>query len=401
MKKYFEYMDDRKVSDTLHQRLLKLEAPRKRPAAWKKYSAVAAALVLVCGIGGFSVWAAGVNGRTNPLPVYPSGDQAVPELADESIPDIAVVEPGDVTEPGMKTIGGYEVRGADNGPDTVVAYYMLPYIEYGTSQDVSAMSLDWDVPPGCTKRDLTGEDFAALFCKEENLSFHLGWTGYTLTGWAAWNEDGSLWGMFLYGYKGPMDHFEFAFLSGDMYPPTCIAYGDGKVNELWWDTPVTAYGHDGEYGCSRRVEFLKGGYGFRFDITGTDVEATDFLVSRLVRYLCDYSPFGVGNGFAPDAVTSDGAVLAHPWEADPGSSVGEPNWEDSEPAPSYTVTNPFPSDAVFSAANPGTASVPDYDSDCPYCGDGTVHTHPYDPQEAADPSYNAPAGQLPDSTNCD
>lgn len=362
MNKYVEYMDDIRVSDTLHQRLLDLDAPPKRPAAWKRYGGIAAALVLVCGLG---AWGLGHSGWNAIADSFTPTATTVPEAAVDPQPDIATVEPGDIVEPGMKTIGGYEVRGEDAGPDTAVSYFMLPYIEYGMSKAVSEMSLDWDVPPGCTKRDLSGEDFAALFCKEENLSFHLGWTGYELTGWAGWYEDGSLWGMFVNGHKGPMDHFEFAFTAGDTYPPTCIGYGDGVVNELWWDTPVTAYGHDGEHGCGRRVEFLKGGYGFRFDITGTDVEATDFLVSRLVRYLCDYSPFGIGNRFAPDAVTADGAVLAHPYEASPGYSVGEPNWEDG---------------------------VPQEDGGCPYCADGAIHTHPYDPNRAVDPGYDAPAG---------
>ena len=58
MKQYIEYMDNIKASDTLHQRLLNLETPKKRPAAWKKYGAVAAALALVAGVGvfPFTLW---------------------------------------------------------------------------------------------------------------------------------------------------------------------------------------------------------------------------------------------------------------------------------------------------------------------------------------------------------
>lgn len=363
MKQYFEYMDDRQVSDTLHQRLLGLEAPTKRPAAWKKYGGMAAALLLVCGIGAWGLGHGGwdaLAGRFQPA--------SHPESVDQGRPDIAPEDPGASVEPGMKTIGGYEVQQGE-----MVSYYMLPYIEYGKAGSQTQLALDWDVPPGSVKRELTQADFAALFGGEDALSTHLGWGGWEITGWAAWKADGSFWGAFINGYKGPLDHFELAFTAGDVLPPTCIAYGeDGVVNQIW-DVPVTAWGHDGRDGCDRRVEFLHDGYGFRFDITGSDVDSTCNLVSRATRLI-------LVDGVAADSLTADGAVLAHPWEADPNYSVGEPTWNDS---------------------------VDGYDADCPYCVDGTVHTHPYNPQEALDPSYNAPgkgeddpgAGSLPDGTD--
>ncbi len=338
MKQYKKYMDNIQASDTLHQRLLDLEAPAKRPAAWKKYGTAAAALVLVAGVGGFGAWAAHNNNLEKPLPPYPAGYQENrPELGG---PDIAVEGPGESLEPGMKTIGGYEVRQGE-----MMAYYMLPYIEYGMADDMTQMALDWDVPPGSVKRDLTQADFAALFGGEDALSVHLGWGGYEITGWAAWTADGSFWGAFINGYKGPLDHFEFAFTAGDVLPPTCIAYGeDGVVNQIW-DVPVTAWGHDGRDGCGRRVELLHDGYGFRFDLTATGAGQAEELVSRATRLI-------IVDGVAADSITADGAVLAHPWEADPNYSVGEPNWNDG---------------------------ADEYDSDCPYCADGTVHTHPHNP----------------------
>ena len=316
MKKYLEYMDERTVSDTLHQRLLGLETPKKRPAAWKKYGAAAAALVLVCGVGGFGAWAAHINRFDHPLPPYPAGVQGTqPELGDVGQPDIAPEEPGNVTEPGMKTNGGYEFTDGE-----MTSYFFLPYIEYAKNRDQYQSMMDWDAPWGCTKRTLTAEDLNALFGGEQTLSAHLGWEGYEFRCWAAWYEDGSLWGMFIDGYKGSMDHFEFAFTTGNVYPPTCIGYGEGKVNELW-DVPVTAWSYDGKDGCHRRVEFLKDGCGFRFDITGSDAGQTEDIVSRVVRWV-------LVEGVAMDSVTADGAAPAHPYEADPGYSVGEPNQED-------------------------------------------------------------------------
>lgn len=343
MKQYKKYMDNIQASDTLHQRLLNLEAPAKRPAAWKKYGAAAAALALVAGVGGYGAWAAHINSLDSPLPPYPAGYQEKgPEMAE---PDIAVEGPNESLDPGMKTIGGYEVYGEDRGPNTAVSYYMLPYIEYGKAASQTQMALDWDVPPGSVKRDLTQADFAALFGGEDALSVHLGWGDYEITGWAAWTADGSFWGAFINGYKGPLDHFELAFTAGDVLPPTCIAYGeDGVVNQIW-DVPVTAWGHDGRDGCGRRVELLHDGYGFRFDLTATGAGQAEELVSRATRWI-------IVEGMAADSITADGAALAHPWEADPNYSVGEPNWNDG---------------------------ADEYDSDCPYCVEGAAHTHPYDP----------------------
>ena len=357
MKKYVEYMDNRKVSDTLHQRLLNLKAPKQRPAAWKKYGAAAAALALVVGVGAYGLGQGGWNALTAGF--RPNSN---PEIADLGGPDIATADPGGLETPGTKTNGGYEVTDGE-----MVSYFFLPAIEYGMAGDMAELALDWDLPKGSTRRDLTQEDIAALFGKAETLSDHLGWGGYEITGWAAWYEDGSFWGAYINGYKGPLDHFELAFTAGNTYPPTCIAYGDsGVVNEVW-DVPVTPWGHDGQDSVSRRVEFLHDGYGFRFDLTGSDRDQADNLVSRITRWL-------IVEGVAAQDVSTDGAVLAHPYETDPNFSVGEPNWEDG---------------------------ASDYDSDCPYCADGTAHTHPYDPGKPAEVvSPKGPddpgAGNLPD-----
>ena len=355
MKRYSEYMDKIEASDTLHQRLVELETPKKRPAAWKKYGAAAAALVLAAGIGAWGLSRGGWGALMDNF--HPTGDwkdlvdhfdpaigTVTPEIA-----DIASEDPGHAPESGMKTIGGYEVVHGGEGPETMVSYYFLPYIEYGMAKNRSEMALDWDLPMGSTQRDLTQADIAALFGGEKNLSDHLAWGDYELSGWAAWYEDGSLWGAFLNGYKGEQDRFEFAFVTGDHYPPTCIAYPNG-VEQKIWDLTVTAWGYDGPNGYDRRVEFLYGGCGFRLDLTAAGMEQAEVLVSRLVRWVAV-------EGLGLDTLASDGAVLAHPWEADPNWSVGEPNWEDGVPA----------------------EDSDDFYCDCPYCADGTVHTHPYDP----------------------
>lgn len=215
MKQYFEYMDNVEVSDTLHQRLLELEAPAKRPIPWKKYGAVAAALALVCGVGAWGLSGGFPFAANRDLPRM---ETVAIESNEIGQPDIAPAEPGDVAEPGMKTIGGYEVQQGE-----VVSYFMLPGIDYGMADEMAQVSMDWDVPPGSTKRDLTQADLAALFGGEDALSTHLGWGGYELSGWAAWYEDGSFWGAYINGimpnYGAAPRELEFAVTAGQLPPP--------------------------------------------------------------------------------------------------------------------------------------------------------------------------------------
>lgn len=310
MKRYQTFMDGVKAPDTLHQRLVELKQPGRRPAAWKKYATAAAALALVVGVG---AW-----GLSGGFPFAANRDLPLTELHGENgvigEPDIALVEPGDAAGTGRRTLGGYEVA-----EDGMAAYYVLPYIDYGEVEGAE-MALDWDVPLGSVKRDLTREDIAALLGGEDALTTHLDWGGYELTGWAAWCEDGSFWGAYVQGHGGELDHFELAVTAGQM-PPTCIAY-PGSVEQEINGVTVTADKHDGAYGCSRRVSFMKDEYGCRFDLTGTDRERDEERVSRLVRQIVD-------GGVEADRLSSDGAVLAHPWEADPNTGVGESNWNDS------------------------------------------------------------------------
>ena len=350
MKRYNDYMDNLEVSDTLHQKLTELETPNKRPAAWRKYGAAAAALALVAGVGAYGLNRGGWNALMDNF--KPNGNwsalvdhfdpaiEAAPEIA-----DIASEDPGQVTEPGMQTIGGYEVVHEGEGPETMVSYYFLPYIEYGMSGNRSEMALDWDVPQGSTTRNLTPSDITALFGKENALSDHLAWGGYRLSGWAAWYEDGSLWGVFLNGERGEQDRFEFAFVTGDHYPPTCIMYGDGVTNEIW-DVSVTAWGYNGQDGYTRRVEFLNDGCGFRFDLTAADQGQAAELVSRLVRWIAV-------EGLERDTLTPDGAMLAHPWEADPNYSVDEPIYDEDMPDEDGVVmTTPYNPNMMAEAKAP-------------------------------------------------
>lgn len=355
MKKYMEYMDSVRASDTLHQRLLGLEAAGKRPTPWKRYGAVAAALALVVGLGGYGMH------YYNTM-VNPRGDkflEATLAFDPEVHPDIAVVEPGDVAEPKEKTLGGYEIT-SGSGSSAMVTHYILPYIEYGTVEAAQGkITLDWALGEGYTEGPVSREDIAALLGGEDVLSDHLDWGGYELFGWRYDRADGTPGLIMLSGYKGELDHFEFSLMYGEL-PPTCIAYPDSVTQEIRGLT-VTADKFDGGRGCDRRVSFMKDDWGYRFDVTATDARQAELLVSRLVCRIADQ---GVT---CPDwdggYTCSNCGQFVPAGEKHSHTFVGE--GEIPEFVPDY--------DPTYEDGLPG------YDSNCPYCADGTVHTHPYDP----------------------
>lgn len=334
MNEYKSYMDRVNVSDEFHQKLLDLQ-PRKKPSrtVWVKYGAVAACAALLIGVGAWGMSRGGVDplgGEGPAVDIVPGADVepvpcAAPSAPVESQGAIAEVidlapEDPDGAEPGMKTIEGYETRETRAGVDVAV-YHVLPWIDYGTED--SAAAADWDIPKGAVRRDLSQQEIVAFLGGTEAVDLHLDWSCYELTGWAAWYEDGSFWGTYLHGYKEPMDHFEFAVTAGQL-PPTCFVF-PGSVEQEVWGLTVTADKYDGENGCSRRVSFMKDGYGYRLDLTAADApEDAEKLVSRAVTWIAN----GEGLNFS---ISQDGAVSPSP---DPGFSVGEPNWNDARPASS-------------------------------------------------------------------
>lgn len=308
MNQYKTYMDRVTVSPEFHEKLLKLEAPEQSRAPWVKYTAVAACAALLLGVGVWGLGARLEKERWKDLVINfhpfsssdgPGADADPVQCAAPSAPaesseaiEIAPVE-GDGIEPGMKTIQGYETRETRAGVDVAV-YHVLPWIDYGSANEAAAVSLDWDIPEGATRRDLSGSEITTLLGGADGVNLHLDWSAYELTGWGAWYEDGTFWGAYLMGWKGPMDHFEFAVTAGQL-PPTCIVFG-GSVEQEIWGVTVTADKYDGKDGCSRRVSFLKDGYGYRFDLTATGApEEAERLASRAVTYVA----VGDGLNFVP------------------------------------------------------------------------------------------------------
>lgn len=325
MEKYKEYMDGVTVSDVLHRRLLELEAPAKRPIPWKKYGSMVAALVLVLGLG---AWGLSRGGAWDALAAnFQPAANVMPEIADEPEPalDIAIEEPGGEVPPGQKAFGGYEVRGEENGPDTVVAYYLLPYIEYGaTSGPTADYSL---VPPDGGLRGATRDDALALVGGEDALTAHLNWGACEFRGAVGFEADGTVWMMSLWG-EGTDTAFSLE-LSPNCLPPTCcVVMGEERTITDVWGVEVCGVNNAGAYGntergvfmdVSREVEFIANGVGCRLKVYGTQDRAVEELVSRFVRW-------AILEGLNLSGISPEGAA---PLDMDPNYSVGEPNWNDS------------------------------------------------------------------------
>ena len=337
MKKYKEYMDGVNASDTLHKKLKRLEASKKKPVAWQKYGALAAALVLVIGLG---AWGAGreKNAISSGTTEVGAEIQSEPAIA----PSIGSGAPSS----GTATMGGYEIASGET-----VAYYMLPYIEYGEVEQESVA--DIALPVGVTRRDLTNEELLALLGGEANLTAHLNWGGYEVSAFAMLNRDGSLWLLNINGSKGDtgLEHFSLE-VSPEQLPPSCLYYMSSKLNNIWGHE-VYAESYDSLDGSSRRVSFLDEGYGYRFEIAGFKSGEINELVSRLVRFII------AGDGLLLNQnldVPADGPgeVCTTP-SAAPSNSVGEPNFED---APHTEPCEPVEK-ANTSAYDPSASNKPE------------------------------------------
>ena len=357
MRQYKNYMDHVKVSGALHRRLTELEGPGKRPVPWVKYASLAAALALVCGLGG--------GGGQLAACFMPT---AAPELGVEPTggPDIALEEPGDAAQPGIRTLGGYEVA-----EDGAAAYYVLPYIEYGPPSG-SVMNSSLARPDG-ELRDAGRDDVLALVGGEEALTAHLNWGECEFRGTVGFEADGTVCMMSLWG-EGADTAFSLEVSPGRI-PPTCyVVIGEERTITDVWGVEVSGVNRAGAYGdaergvymdVSRELQFIAKGVGCRLKVYGTQDQAVEELASRFVRW-------AVLEGLDLSAISPDGAK---PVEASPDYSVGEPNWDDS--GEGWT---------------------------CPGCGvyieAGVKHDHTQDggtDTPAYDPSYNAPGKAVPEA----
>lgn len=356
MRGYQKYMDQIEVSGALHEKLTALEGPARRPV-WK-YSVAIAALALIVGLGGFgAARAAGVD-SWDALRALVWGlpeddwtvmarsfapDAGTAEAEGENDIDLALEDPGDAGTYGRdaaKSAGGYEVRGAENGPETTVSYYMLPWIDY--QEPSGAVMADYSLaPPDGGTREASREDFLALLgCDKDALAVHLNWGGYTLSGTVGFNAGGSVCMASLYG-QSDQGEFHLELSPGRMPPQCCVVEGRPSATTDVWGVEVTGTKNvgmigDGERGIyldvSRRAEFFAHDVGVRFTAYGTEDEAVEEMVARFVRW-------AVLEGLDPSKLTPEGALVpapaaqgsTDPYELDPTYGV-ETGTEPSGPA---------------------------------------------------------------------
>ncbi len=347
MKRYREYMDSVRVSPRFHETLIHLAAPVRKPA-WRRYGALAAALVLALGLGGFGL------ARSLSSPAESGAGTGEPEIGTEtaadasgsaadSAADIAMESPAGAGD-GTETIGGYEVQEGD-GAESTVSYFVLPYIAYGET-DVGVAGDYSLVPPDGGFRDAAVDDFLAILgCSEEALDLHLGWGGCTLSGRLGFNADGSAACAYLFGAS---DECEFEVeLCPDRLPPLCcVELGLEVTTTDVFGVEVAGMKNVGirvdtdrdvTFDKSLRTEFLAHGVGVRCTFYGGDEEALALLMSRFVRWavvegldLSGVSPEGVA--FPEDSGGTDAA-------ADTGDAADRKEWD-----PSYGVDEPSGAD---------------------------------------------------------
>lgn len=328
MKKYKDYMDGITSPDTLHEKLKHLNSTPKKSQSWRKYGTIAAALVVVLGLGGWGLSRVSSNELGGEIPaVAPETAVSEPAIVPGKAPPVPMPN-----SPGMEMMGGYEVRYGE-GENATVAYFCLPYIQYGEGEEQA--TVDMALPVGVFRRDLTAEEIAALFGGSNNLISHLDWNDYTIYAHAMLNRDGSLWMLCVTGIKGDtgLEHFSLEVMPGDFMPADCTFYPNSVLNNIW-ERDVMASSYDGEFASSRRVSFEDRGYSYRFSIVGADVEAITERVSRLVRWVIA----GDGLRFAPASAEpippAGGEQTTLPY--DPNAAVSQ--GPDVGPIPTPTPT---------------------------------------------------------------
>ena len=278
------------MADSVFARRDKYAAERK--IAVKKTVSGVMALILVLGLGAWGLFrgdGGALAGNTELGEPMETGEP-IGETADIAIePGVAPPVPMP-NSPGMEMMGGYEVNCGET-----VAYYFLPLIKYGETEETA--SADIALPVGVYRYDLTEEELLALLGGETNLAMHLDWGGYEVEAFAMLNRDGSLWMLNICGSKRDtgLEHFSLEVSPGQL-PPSCLYYAKSELNNIW-ERDVWAESYDSEMASSRRVSFIDRDYGYRFQITGTDIEAISERVSRLVRFIIA----GGGLHFTPDA----------------------------------------------------------------------------------------------------
>lgn len=273
MKKYKEYMDTVEASDAFQQRLKELNAP-KRPAAWRKYGALAAALVLVVGVGAFGLSRLSPNTELGPEEM--AGTVEIAPAVDPSLDDPSV--------DGMLTGGGYEIISGE-----VAAYYILPYIEY--QDEAAGLAADYSIASlGALSREANWEDVWVLCGGPYNAEHHLGWTADLNFGGVVWFEENSPCAACIYGANQEVAFSVELMVGGEI--PDCVRLPeDSYVTTQFGGITIRGLKNCGyrvdngvEMRESRKVSFYANGIGCKMTIYGLDGAQVEELAARFVRW---------------------------------------------------------------------------------------------------------------------
>ena len=338
MKRYKDYMDGVEVSDTLHQRLTELEPPQKRPAAWKKYGAAAAALLLVAGVGAWGLsrsqggWGALMdnfkpNGDWDALTDHFDPAAGTAEVSREDIgePDIADEDRSGASE--KHTGGGYEVVHG-SGPNAMVSYFVLPYLNWADASAQPQTAMDYALaPPSAIRRNASLDDVLAFAGGQRAMADHLLWDGLDWGGLFWLQDDGTPCAAGLSASGKGLEFYLEVMKGGNV--PSCIVFPeDSYERSTWGGVEITALKNGGymvtddgvELREKREVSFFFDGVGYKLTLYADDAARADELCARFVRYAVD-------GGLDLNSLTADGTAPAY--RAGPtGYSVGEPNYED-------------------------------------------------------------------------
>jgi hypothetical protein len=285
MKRYREYMDTVEVSPELHEKLMGLSAPKRTPS-WKRYGAIAAALVLVVGIGALGQSA--LNHRGNSERYTTEGT------------DLALLQPGDdiVETDDNQTDGGYEVT-----REGLTSYYILPAIVY--NEETAGASADYSLAePGSLSRSATLEDVKALL-DGADMGVHLLWE-------EDWNWDGTVWfesdgtpcAAALYA-DGDGVSMRMELRAGSAVPDCIVLPDDDYEKTRFLDVEISALKDVGyavidgvEMGESRKLSFYAKDMGCKLTIYGTDGDRVEALCARFARW-------GIAEGFDLAALSAN------------------------------------------------------------------------------------------------
>ena len=286
MKRYNDYMDAVEASDTLHQRLVELELPQKRPSAWKKYGAAAAALLLVAGVGAYGLSRGGWDAL---MDNFKPAAEVAPEIADVPIPDIASED--DPYAPGNRTNGGYELI-----HDELVSYYVLPYLDWADASALPQSALDYTLAtPDAIRRAAAWDDVLTFMGGEKAMADHLLWDGLDWQADLWFLEDGTPQAAHLCAEENGLDLSLEVMKGGKV--PSCVVLPDEYYETSQWQgvkitavkiTAVKGSGRASVYGVEltekREVSLFCDGVGYKLTLYADDDARADEVCARFVRY---------------------------------------------------------------------------------------------------------------------